>query len=208
MTFETWIAFVFASAIVVLIPGPNVIVTVTYAIRDGRRTGLATVPGVVAGAFVAMTLSLAGIGAFLAASALWFTLLKAAGALYLLWLGITLWRAPAQEVQLEGSYYDRPLSALFWRTFLISLLNPKSPAFFMAFVPQFMSPEAPILPQFAILISSFLAVATLNSLLWLFLASALRDHFKSAHAMRALNRAGGGCLMAAGAVTLRATRLA
>lgn len=82
MSFEMWLAFALASSIVVLIPGPNIVLTINYAIRDGKRSGLATVPGVSLGALIAMTLSLAGAGAVLAASATLFSLLKLAGAAY------------------------------------------------------------------------------------------------------------------------------
>ena len=97
MTYETWVAFVIASVIVVIIPGPNIVLTINYAIRDGRRTGLATIPGVVLGAFIAMSLSLLGAGAILATSAFLFTLLKLVGALYLIWLAYSLWKAPVEQ---------------------------------------------------------------------------------------------------------------
>ena len=166
MTYETWLAFAVASAIVVLIPGPNIVLTVNYAIRDGKRTGLATIPGVVLGAFIAMSLSLAGAGAVLATSAFLFTLLKLAGAIYLIWLAYSLWTAPVEGIAVDGRADAKPLSSLFWQSLLISVLNPKGPAFYVAFVPQFVSPSGPIFQQFAILIATFLTVATLNSLFW------------------------------------------
>lgn len=208
MTFETWLAFAVASMIVVLIPGPNIVLTVNYAIRHGRRSGLATVPGVVAGAFIAMSLSLAGAGALLAASAQLFTLLKLAGAAYLIWLAYTLWTAPAEGISADDDTEKRPLTRLFWQSVLISVLNPKGPAFYVAFVPQFVNPSGPIFQQFAILIATFLLVASLNSLFWLFFASGLRAQFRRPGAMRALNRIGAGCLFVAGVLTARAARTA
>lgn len=208
MTFETWLAFAVASMVVVLIPGPNIVLTVNYAIRHGKRSGLATVPGVVAGAFVAMSLSLAGAGALLAASAQLFTLLKLAGAGYLIWLAYTLWTAPAEGIAADDDTEKRPLTRLFWQSFLISVLNPKGPAFYVAFVPQFVSPAGPIFQQFAILIATFLLVASLNSLFWLFFASGLRAQFRKPGAMRALNRIGASCLFIAGVFTARAARTA
>ncbi|MEM1400433.1 MAG: LysE family translocator [Pseudomonadota bacterium] len=208
MTFETWLAFAVASAIVVLIPGPNIVLTVNYAIREGRRSGLATIPGVVLGAFIAMSLSLMGAGAVLATSAFLFTLLKLAGAIYLIWLAYSLWTAPAKPLSLDGGSDAKPLNSLFWQAVLISVLNPKGPAFYVAFVPQFVTPTGPIFLQFAILMATFLVIATLNSLFWLFFADSVRVQFRNPWAIRILNRVGASCLFIAGIVTARATRAA
>ncbi len=208
MTYETWLAFVVASAIVVLIPGPAVVLTVSYAIREGKHSGMATVPGVVLGAFFAMSLSLAGAGAVLATSAFLFTLLKLIGAIYLIWLAYSLWTAPVKGISVDSASSSEPLTGLFWKSFLISLLNPKGPAFFIAFVPQFVNPAGPIFQQFAVLTATFLAVATLNSLFWLFSAHGLRTQFRKPIAMRILNRMGASCLFIAGVFTARASRSA
>lgn len=139
MTYETWIAFALACAIVVLVHGPNIALTVNYAIKDGKRSGLATVPGIVLGAFVAMSLSLLGAGALLATSTLLFTFLKLAGAIYLIWLAYSLWTATVEAISVGSSSDAKPLKSLFWQFFLINVLNPKGPAFHVAFVPQFVS---------------------------------------------------------------------
>ena len=94
MSFELWMTFALASAALLTIPGPTVLLVVSYALGGGRRTGWATVPGVTLGDFTAMTVSLLGAGAILAASATLFTVMKLAGAAYLVWLGIQLWRQP------------------------------------------------------------------------------------------------------------------
>ncbi|MEM7489725.1 MAG: LysE family translocator [Pseudomonadota bacterium] len=208
MTYETWLAFAVASAIVVLIPGPNIVLTVNYAIRDGKRSGLATIPGVVLGAFIAMSLSLLGAGAVLATSAFLFTLLKIAGAVYLIWLAYSLWTAPVEGMSLNEGSETRPLLRLFWQSLLISVLNPKGPAFYVAFVPQFVTLEGSIFQQFTILIATFLAVATLNSLFWLYFADGMRRQFQKPQAMQLLNRIGASCLFVAGVFTARATRSA
>jgi homoserine/homoserine lactone efflux protein len=98
MPLELWLAFALASTILLTIPGPTVTLVVSHALAGGRRTGLATVPGVALGDLTAMTISLLGAGAVLAASAALFTVLKLVGALYLVWLGVRLWRAdPAAD---------------------------------------------------------------------------------------------------------------
>ncbi|GAB5446730.1 LysE family translocator [Gymnodinialimonas sp.] len=208
MTFEVWLAFALASAVVVLIPGPNIVLTVTYAIRDGARSGLATVPGQVFGAFVAMTASLAGAGAVLAASVGLFTAMKVAGALYLLWLAYKLWTAPVAGIETQDNAPDRSFWRLFRQSTLISALNPKGPVFYMAFVPQFIDPSQPAFAQFAILTATFLAVAGLNGIGWLVLASAWREQLRGPFVMRVINRIGAACLGAAGLLALRASRTA
>jgi len=206
MSFETWVAFLIASSIVVLIPGPNIILTINHAIRDGKRSGLATVPGVSLGALIAMTLSLAGAGAVLATSAYLFSMLKLAGAAYLIWMAYVLWTAPVQNKLTTGDTEAQPLKTLFLQSFLISTLNPKGPIFYVAFVPQFVDISGPVFFQFSILTATFICVATLNTLLWLFFANGLRDHFQKPGAMRLLNRGGASCLFVAGLFTLRVTR--
>ena len=91
--FESWLAFTAASTVLLLIPGPTVLLVVSYALGQGWRTALPMAVGVALGDFTAMTLSMLGVGALLAASATVFTALKWIGAAYLVWLGIKLWRA-------------------------------------------------------------------------------------------------------------------
>ncbi|MEM9247143.1 MAG: LysE family translocator [Pseudomonadota bacterium] len=204
MSFEIWLSFVLASALVVLIPGPNIVLTVDYALRYGLRSGLATVPGVALGAFVAMSVSLAGAGAVLAASVVWFSVLKLLGALYLLWLAYALWTAPAPRIEGEAAPVAAPMGRVFGQSFLVSALNPKGPAFYIAFVPQFVAADGPVLAQFALLVGTFLGVATLNSLLWLLCASRLRRRLQGPTIRRVLTRIGAGCLGAAGLLAIDA----
>ncbi len=206
MTLETWIAFVLASAAVVLIPGPNVVITVTAALRHGKRSGLATIPGVVGGAFVAMSVSLAGAGAILAASVTLFSILKVVGALYLFWIAYQLWTAPAECQRENDDVVQDTLSQLFRQSFLISALNPKGPVFYIAFVPQFVAGGASEFQQFAILMVTFLCVAALNSLMWLFGADNLRVVLSGATAQHIFNRCGASCLFVAGIYTLKVSR--
>lgn len=206
MTFETWLAFAIASAAVVLIPGPNIILTISYALKNGRASGWATVSGVTAGAFVAMTTSLAGAGAIVASSATLFSILKIAGAGYLVWLAYKLWVTPQSEFDTSDKQAAFRGGSVFRQAFLVSALNPKGPVFYMAFVPQFVTTEQPLLEQFAILVATFLFVATLNSLMWLFFASALREQFRRPKVLKAVNRTGASCLFVAGLATAGASR--
>lgn len=190
-----------------MIPGPNVIFIVSYALQDSARSGWATIPGVLLGALIAMTISLAGAGALLATSVFWFNMLKIAGALYLLWLAFSLWTSPTDTFEVDTARSRKSMRKLFWQGVLISLLNPKGPPFYVAFVPQFVSPFEPALQQFNILIGTFLFVALVNCVLWLWAARAIRNHAKSPRLLHLVSRTGAACLFVASAMTLRTTRL-
>ncbi|MEM9146430.1 MAG: LysE family translocator [Pseudomonadota bacterium] len=209
MDLELWLAFAVASAVLLAIPGPTVMVVVAQALARGRASGWITVPGVVLGDFTAMTISLAGAGAVLAASATLFTALKLAGAAYLIWLGIQLWRNPPQA--LEPSALDTETGRqtnrrLFWQSYVVTALNPKSIVFFVAFVPQFLDPTAPLLVQFVVLEATFLALAGLNTALWAVAAGALRSRIGRPSVLRAMARTGAGFLIGAGVLTALARR--
>ncbi len=201
MTLEVWIGFTVASLVVLSIPGPTVMLVVSYALGRGRSTAWATVPGVSLGDFTAMTVSLLGAGAILAASAALFTLLKLAGAAYLVWLGIQLWRATPSAAALQGRAQSTGARTMFWNAYLVTALNPKSIVFFIAFVPQFVSPGQPVLPQFIILEATFVVLAALNVALWALFAGEMRARFASPRVLKAINRIGGSFLISAGALT-------
>ena len=206
MFLETWIAFVIASSVLLLIPGPTVLIVVSYALAKGVASIRTTVSGAIFGDFTAMTISLMGAGAILAASATLFTILKLLGALYLIWLGIQLWRAKPSAQALAGTAQSIDDRGMFWSSYIVTALNPKSIVFFIAFVPQFVNPEAPLLLQFVMLEATFLALATISLIAWAMLASKARSGLQKPSALRAVNRAGGGFLVAAGLITASASR--
>jgi len=201
MSFELWLAFVAASTAVLLIPGPTVLLGLSYALRKGRGVALASAGGVALGDLVAMTASLMGLGAMVLASATLFTALKWIGAAYLVWLGIRLIRsAPSRGLDLPKSA-DVTGRSVFWHAAAVTALNPKSIAFFIAFVPQFVTVNAPLAPQFALLIGTFVALATLNALAYALLTDKMRDRIARPSIIRWLTRAGGGALIAMGLAT-------
>lgn len=201
MPFELWVAFTLATLALLAIPGPTVMLVVSYALGHGRSSGWATVPGVTLGDFTAMTVSLLGAGAVTAASTALFTILKLCGAAYLIWLGIQLWRAnPAlPELKQAGTTFNN--RRMFWNAYIVTALNPKSIAFFIAFVPQFIDLTAPVFRQFAIMEVTFLAFAAANAALWALLAGQMRAQFCKPSVLRVANRAGAGFLIAAGLLT-------
>ncbi len=206
MPYDLLAAFAVASLALLIIPGPTVLVVVSYALGRGRASGWITVPAVTLGDFTAMTVSLAGAGAVLAASATLFTVLKLAGAAYLVWLGVQLWRADPEAARPEGGLAGSR-GRMFWNCYVVTALNPKGIVFFVAFVPQFVDPALPALPQFIALEAIFLTLAAANVALWAVLAGQFRRHFAEPRLLRRLNRVGGSFLIGAGLLTAAARRL-
>jgi threonine/homoserine/homoserine lactone efflux protein len=205
MPFDFWLTFVAASTALLLIPGPTVLLVLSYALSQGRRVAIASASGVALGDFIAMSLSLAGLGALVLASATLFTVLKWIGAIYLIWLGIKLLRAAPASAMPETDRNPQP-RAVFSHAAMVTALNPKSIAFFIAFVPQFITPTAPLMPQFAILIATFVALAALNALAYALAADRLRRWIGRESVITWLTRAGGTTLIAMGALTAMARR--
>jgi threonine/homoserine/homoserine lactone efflux protein len=209
MTFEHWLAFAAASAILVAIPGPTVLLIISYALGHGRKSARATVAGVALGDFTAMTASMLGLGALLAASALLFTILKWIGAVYLVYLGVKLFGAKPQPFDAAAPDLAdvRPLR-IFLHAYAVTALNPKSLVFFVAFLPQFLNPHAPMLPQMAICEATFLVLATANSVLYGLMAARARTTIRRPAVQRAVNRVGGSLLIGAGILTVAWRRAA
>ncbi|MGH7003661.1 MAG: LysE family translocator, partial [Alphaproteobacteria bacterium] len=196
---EHWLAFVVASAILLAIPGPTILLVISYALGHGRRFAAATVAGVALGDFTAMTASMLGLGALLAASATVFTLLKWIGAAYLIYLGIKLWRAPVGDAR-SGEAPARNETALriFLHTYVVTALNPKSILFFVAFLPQFLDTARPVVTQMAIFEATFLVLATLNAGLYAAMAAMARQTIRKPEVQRIVNRTGGSLMIGAG----------
>ncbi len=200
MALEHWAAFALASFIILVIPGPTIILVISYALGHGRRAAGATVAGVALGDFTAMTASMLGLGALLAASAGVFMVLKWIGAAYLVYLGFRLWRAPVEagEAMAEtGARLQRPWR-IFAHAYVVTALNPKSIVFFVAFLPQFLDMGAPLVPQMVLFEVTFLALATLNAAAYAFAASAARQQIRRPGVQRVVNRVGGSLLIGAG----------
>lgn len=201
MPIETWLAFVAASAVLLVIPGPTILLVVSYALGQGRKVALPVALGVALGDFTAMTLSMLGLGALLAASATLFTVLKWIGAGYLIWLGIKLWRAGGEASFGEAREAGSPLRMMA-HAWLVTALNPKSLTFFVAFLPQFLDPSRGLLAQMVVFETTFLVLAAANAFGYALLAGRLRGAVRSTRLVAAINRIGGSLLIAAGVATL------
>lgn len=203
MSLEHWLAFVAASAVLLAIPGPTILLVISYALGHGRKAATSTVAGVALGDFTAMTASMLGLGALLAASATVFTALKWIGAAYLIYLGIKLWRAPVSTGVVNDAAEvpnEKPLR-IFLHTYVVTALNPKSIIFFVAFLPQFLDTTRPVLQQMIIFEVTFLVLATINAALYGILASMARQTIRRPSVQRTVNRVGGSLMIGAGLLT-------
>lgn len=202
MDLSVWMTFVGATILLLIIPGPTIVLVLTYALTQGRRVAVASAAGVALGDLIAMTASLIGLGALVLASASLFTALKWVGAAYLVWMGIGMIRSAgaAKAIQIE----DAPqlsARAVFRNAAVVTALNPKGIVFFIAFVPQFIRTDAALAPQFAILIATFVGLATINVLIYALLADRLRTTIRRPAVLGWMTRVGGCVLIAMGVLT-------
>ncbi|MTH96794.1 LysE family translocator [Roseibium sp. RKSG952] len=207
MTLELYSAYVVATLIVLAIPGPTIMLVVSYALSQGRKSATASVLGVGLGDALAATVSLMGLGAILATSALAFTILKWIGAAYLLWLGLKMWRARANALE-PSAMPDTPAKTIFLNAFVVTALNPKGIVFFMAFLPLFIAPDAAIVPQLFLLGATFVVLGVLNAAVYALAASALGARLRSPAMIKIINRVGGSFLIGAALMTAKLQRAA
>ena len=203
MDIDVWIAFLFASTALLIIPGPTILLVLSYALTQGKETAVATAAGVALGDFIAMTASLLGLGALVLTSAALFTALKYLGAAYLIYLGIMLIRH-ASDSSLASPEIDTkasPKITIFTHAATVTALNPKSIVFFIAFVPQFINTEKPLLVQFVVLIVTFVSLATINAISYALVANKLRQQIAKPAILTGMSRIGGAALIGMGLVT-------
>jgi threonine/homoserine/homoserine lactone efflux protein len=195
--FPPWpllMTFMGASLALALTPGPGVIYIVTRTLAQGRRCGLASVAGVACGNVANALLATGGVAALLAVSAWAFELLKWAGAVYLMWLGVQQWRAPTVEPASGSEALINaadPLPTLqrqpdavlaVWREgVVVALLNPKTTLFFAAFLPQFMTPDSPAAAQSMALGTLFVVIAAITDSAYVLLAGWVAPRLAQAH---------------------------
>lgn len=198
MGLETLLAFIAAAFVVISIPGPTILLVMGYAVSSGLRIALLSIAGVCLGDLAAMVVTFAGLGAVLAASSELFQVVKWVGAAYLVYLGVQLWRAP---VSAERPEMERDATRVIRRAFTVNVLHPKGLAFYAAFLPQFISPAAPALPQMLVLSLTFAAVAVSVLTAYALAAARLRALLLRPRTQRMVNRSGAGCLIGAGLYT-------
>jgi threonine/homoserine/homoserine lactone efflux protein len=195
MPLENFIAYVVACLVLVLIPGPSVTLLVANSLTHGARAGLTTVAGSQIGIFIALVAVGIGLTSFMEAMGHWFEWLRFVGAAYLIWLGIKMLRAPALLDPTTTAVAPRGGFAL--QGFLVAISNPKTLAFFGAFLPQFLDPAADQPTQIAIMGVTFLVIAGLSDGGYALLAGRARTMLTARRA-RLMTRLGGAFIVGGG----------
>jgi threonine/homoserine/homoserine lactone efflux protein len=183
-----WV-FSLATLILVAMPGPGVLYLVGRTLDQGRRAGVASMLGIESGELVHVVAAAVGLSALLATSATALDVVRYAGAAYLIVLGIRRWRAGAEP---EAPVEPQRASArrIFAQGLVVQVLNPKVAIFFLAYLPQFLDPSAPVAPQVLLLGGVYLAIAMASDGVYVVLASlAARRLRHSTAAQRGMARA-------------------
>jgi homoserine/homoserine lactone efflux protein len=202
VSFKLYLAFVAASAALIMVPGPNVALIVANSLAHGRRYGLVTVVGTSAAMVPQLALTALGMTGVLTSVSHVFEWVRWAGVAYLVWLGVQAWQTPAVDLT-RIAPEPRSSRAILTRGFLVSLTNPKTLLFYGAFFPQFLAPGADIGPQLALLSATFLAIAVALDSCWALAAARLRGALALRGGLR--NRLT-GCFYFAAAVGLASAR--
>ena len=143
MSLDSYLLFVFASIILCIVPGPDMIFLLSRTLAQGKKAGIAAAIGINVGAYLHLFAAVLGISAILASSAYAFTIIKWLGAAYLVYIGIKILLSKQGSVIIdERDIKKQNLRKIFWQGFLSDALNPKVAIFFLAFLPQFVSPAS------------------------------------------------------------------
>jgi threonine/homoserine/homoserine lactone efflux protein len=191
-------AFLLASLILAITPGPGVLYIVGRSLVQGRGSGLASVAGVALGNFANAVAAACGLAALFAVSAWAYTLLKYAGAGYLVYLGIRMWRRPP-AFDAAALPARQSLARVFRQGMLVALLNPKTTLFYAAFLPQFLTPGQAPLAQSLFLAGLFVAIAAFTDSLYALAAGRVTARFSRRWGCTG-RRLGGGLFVGLGIV--------
>jgi threonine/homoserine/homoserine lactone efflux protein len=196
----TFLLFAAASLAFLAIPGPSVFYIVTRSLAQGRRAGVTSMLGVQAGGLVHVVAAAIGVSAVIATSATAFTIVKYAGAAYLILLGVRKLLAPGGEAIEPEQRGNATRSRLFWQGVIVNVLNPKTALFFLAFLPQFVDPAAgPIAPQMLVLGTLLIGLGVVSDGTYaLIAAGAGRKLRETTAARRMLDRLTGGVFIGLG----------
>ena len=192
---EVFQTYVLACLVLTIVPGPSVTIIVANSLLHGTRAGVLTVAGTQLGVAVALIVLMFGLTSVVEAMAIWFEWIKLAGAAYLVWLGVKLWRSSGSPGDTTDSTVAR--HGFFWQGFIVVLSNPKLLFFFCAFIPQFIDSNKDISSQIAFLGITFMIVTTMFDSGYALLAGNVRSILKTRR-IRILERISGSCLIGGG----------
>ena len=208
MTLTTYLLYLAAVALLVLTPGPTMLMGMTNAIAHGAPKAIASVTGSVCAVLGVMLLSSLGLGALLAASDTAFNVLKVCGAAYLIYLGIKTFRSPVSSFDLPSASLAAQTSKLrlFGQGVLVGASNPKAILFFTAFFPQFLDTQQAWAPQFAVLAGTFIAFELSVLSVCCVFAARLAPWLRQQGRARVFNRISGSLFAGMGGLLLVARR--
>ncbi|MFC0136260.1 lysine transporter LysE [Massilia eurypsychrophila] len=208
MSFAIWLSFLSISLITAFSPGPAILLAMSNASQGAGKAMLSST-GNALGIFLVSGAAMIGLGASLRTSLLLFTVLKIAGALYLIYLGVKQWRGAGKAAPTTSQQPARPTASarqLFREGLLVALTNPKSIIFFTALFPQFIQTNAPIVPQFFVLTFTFVGCSLLSHATFVFIARRASARLTAGKKLRALQRASGALFMSLGVALLAVKR--
>ena len=185
---SSMVAFVVASVVLAVTPGPAVFYIVTRSLSQGRRAGLASVAGVGLGNLGNSIGASVGLAALFAVSSLAFHVVKYAGAAYLIYLGINMLRKPAAVPTADAKLGSSRPGVIFRDGFLVALLNPKTTLFFSAFLPQFIDPRSSTIAQSVALGVAFVLIASVTDTMYALTASTIAPAIARARGRRDVGR--------------------
>jgi threonine/homoserine/homoserine lactone efflux protein len=202
--FSNWLLFCGVTLLVAFTPGPAVLLAVSNSIAVGPRRAMISSLGNALGLFMVSAAAMAGLGVVLTTSANAFMALKLAGAAYLIYLGIKQWRSRGSVFSdLQSSAAPRSSWRLFGHGVTVALTNPKGILFFSALFPQFLTQDASIFQQFAVLTATFAAGSVLSHAFYVFLARMLKKQLADPRRSQLFNRVSGGAFVLLGLSLLR-----
>nr|MBO2509184.1 homoserine/homoserine lactone efflux protein [Gammaproteobacteria bacterium] len=209
MALHTWLAFFVACWVISLSPGAGAIASMSSGLQYGFWRGYWNAIGLQLGLALQIAIAAAGVGAILAASALAFSLIKWFGVAYLVYLAVLQWRAEPSELRAEDVRrpLGRPLT-LVVRGFLVNISNPKAIVFMLAVLPQFLDPQAPLLPQYLLMGVTMIGVDLIVMAGYTGLAARVLRALRSPRQQRLLNRTFAGLFVGAAALLATVRRAA
>jgi threonine/homoserine/homoserine lactone efflux protein len=199
---STFLLFAAASLAFLAIPGPSVFYIVTRSLAQGRRAGITSMLGVQVGGLVHVVAAAVGVSALIASSAEAFTVVKYAGAAYLIVLGVRKLLASGSEDPDPEPRGHAPLKRMFWHGVVVNVLNPKTALFFLAFLPQFIDPaDGPVAPQMLVLGTMLVGIGVMSDGTYALVAARAGQRLRrAASARRLLDRLSGGVFVGLGAI--------
>ena len=200
MSLTTWITFFLACWAISLSPGPGAIAAMSAGLNQGFKRGYFTVLGLVLGIWTQVVIVVAGLGAIIAASNTAFTVLKFLGAAYLVWIGISQWRASDKPLVASTEAPVLTRKQLIMRGWAINATNPKGTVFMLAVVPNFIDLSHPLIPQYLVIMMSLSFTDLVVMAGYVALAAKVLRALNEPHHVRIMNRCFGGLFIVAGSL--------